>query len=97
MKIKSYAITVVPSKNIWGIGLELEDGSKPYGIKLNSATDLASLVDLLRHAKEPVFHSDSETIEFAFVPPGGLATTQTNDAPEPKFTGVLPYTGEDSE
>lgn len=97
IKIKRYAIHVVPSKNEWWLSLELEDGSMPGGIRVGSAADLAGLVELLRHAREPVFYPDTGVIETIYVPPGELAPKQANDSAESKFVGVLPNTGDDSQ
>lgn len=69
-QVMAYATHSIPTSNRWWIALELEDGSKPDGIQVASAQELASLVYILRHAKTAMYDPDSRTLETNFNPPG---------------------------
>ncbi len=72
-KIKSYSIHAEPSKNLWWLALELEDGSKPDGLPFSSAAELDAMLNILRHTRTAVFIPDIRAIETAGSIPGELA------------------------
>lgn len=69
-QLLAYATHSIPVANRWWLALELEDGSKPDGLQVASAQELAALVYILRHAKTAMYDPDTHSLDTNFNPPG---------------------------
>lgn len=69
-KVIKYATRSIPARNEWWLALALEDGSRPDGIKANTASDLDAICHLLRHTEAVTFDPENGVLETAFVAPG---------------------------
>lgn len=64
--VKRYSTISIPSKNKWWLALELGDGSKPDGLQVSSAADLAALCDILSHSRAATYDADTGTLQTGF-------------------------------
>lgn len=65
--IKSFTTRIIPAKNEFWLVLELDDGTRPNGLRMQSAADLAAVLDILTHAHKATFDVDTKTIETSFI------------------------------
>lgn len=62
-QVLAYATHSIPVANKWWLSLELEDGSKPGGIQVASAQELAAIIYILRHTKTAWYDPETHTLD----------------------------------